>query len=113
MWFRTVCRLRPSSSAICAVERPRSSNRNTSACLGVRCKLGMRVRLLQHVGDLPEHADDVVTAPKGHRADLHREVCALGVDNHQGCVGDLAVADDLARETSPQPDACPPAPPQR
>jgi hypothetical protein len=42
MWFRTVSGLRWSSCAICSVERPSSSRRSTSACLGVRYGCGGR-----------------------------------------------------------------------
>src|SRR6185312_1082274 len=40
MWLRTVSRLRCRSSAICAVVRPRSSSRRTSAWRGVRRRSG-------------------------------------------------------------------------
>jgi hypothetical protein len=42
MWLRTVSLLRCSSCAICSVERPSSSRRSTSACLGVSCGWGGR-----------------------------------------------------------------------
>src|SRR5262245_31401107 len=65
-----------------------------------RRQLELRVpaRLLHHVGHQPEHTDDVLTAPKGHGADFDSEMVALSVDDPQRCIGDLAVADDLAGE---------------
>ena len=60
----------------------------------------MQVRLHQHVRDLPEHSDDVLAAPKRHRADLDRDMSALGVYDRHGCVRDLCDAHDLARKIS-------------
>src|SRR5262249_30584935 len=65
--------------------------------------LRMRVRLLEHVRDLPEPSDAVLTPPKRDRADLDRDMSALGVDDDHGGVRDLAIAHDLARKDLPCP----------
>ena len=61
----------------------------------------MRVRLLQHVRDLAEHADHVLALPQGHRADLHPDSTAVGVHDDHRRVGHLCIAEDLAGEQFP------------
>ena len=83
MWFRTVSLLRWSSCAICSVERPRSSRRSTSACLGVRCGWGGPRRLVVFdVLDLAEDTDHTVTVAERNRADLDGDALAISVDEH-------------------------------
>ena len=67
----------------------------------------MRERCLDEVGDLSEHADDVLTATQGHGADLDRHAAAVRVDEREARVGDGSVpttfrANSSARAASPR-----------
>ena len=56
-------------------------------------ELGMVVRLLDHVGDLAEDPDHVLALAQGHGADLDRHVVPLRVDDRDGCIGHVRVAE--------------------
>jgi hypothetical protein len=58
----------------------------------------MCVRLFDHVGDLSEHADDVLAAKHRHRADLDAHPASVRVDDRDARVCDPFTADHLARE---------------
>ena len=98
MWFRTVSVLRCSSSAICAVERPRSRSSEHLALTRRQVQVRVRVRLLDEIGDLPEHADHVLATEHRHGAHLDGHPASVRADDRDAGVRDPLRADHLSSE---------------
>lgn len=66
-------------------------------------ELRMRVRFLEDVRDLPEHADDVLSVEDRHGRYLDANAAAFAVDDHRGRVGGRSPTDDLPHEQFASP----------
>jgi hypothetical protein len=58
-------------------------------------EIGMRLRLLEHVGDLSEDADDVLAVRERDRAHLDGDTVAARVDEHYGLIPRILAPEQL------------------
>ena len=101
MWLRTVSMLRCSSSAICPVERPRSSSASTSACRGVRCSSGCACG--SSICRRPDRTHrPLLLVVQRDGAHLDRDPLAVGGDDLDSRVRDGCVPDELSGEQLPR-----------